>query len=496
MDSFFTLDREWHFTYLNTTAENAWGKRCHEVIGQCLWDVSPGMAGTIFEQQCRRAMAEQISVSFEVLSPHLNIPISIKVYPNSEGLTVYFQDASGWREMEEAVQESQKLYTMFFQSSVAGTFRSIYNPDEIDGFYIDCNDALARILGYKQREEMLNQSLKHHFFSDQDLMAYVHDLMENKCLKNHQLLLKRRDGEPVWVLLNANLHEHRDGMNMVEGTLIEGTMIDITERVRAEFKLMETNERLKSLVSELVTTEERERKRIASDLHDNVGQTLAVTKIKLESLLSQKYGDNVMHALVEIENLVNQSIRETRSMMIDLSPSVLLELGFTEAIEWLKEQIHAQYGLQISMIDNLRIRHVDQEVQLILFRATRELLLNVVKHAGAKRAYVSLRDDGKNIRINVRDKGAGFDISTLKANAGTYGGFGLCSIRERLAYIGGLLEIVTRRGEGASFTLIAPRRIHRRKNEATANKVRKEGRQIYVDSRVTQNYMSLERRAG
>ncbi|MGD0276284.1 MAG: histidine kinase [Syntrophales bacterium] len=416
---------------------------------------------------------------------------SIRAYLNSEGLTVYLHNASEWKKMEEAVQETRNLYTMFILSCVVGTFRSIYNPDEIDGFYNDCNDALARILGCEQREDMLKLSLKHNFFSDQDLMAYVHDLMENKCLTNYQLLLKQKDREPVLVLLNANLHQHKDGLIMVEGT-----MIDITEHVHTEFKLMETNERLKSLVSELVTTEERERKRIASDLHDNVGQTLAVTKIKLESLLRQKSGENIMQALVAIENLVNQSIRQTRSMMTDLSPSVVYEVGFVEAIEWLKHQIHTQYGLQISLIDNLKMRRVDREVQLILFRATRELLFNVIKHARVTKAYIRLRDNGKNIHINIRDNESGFDISTLKTNSGTYGRFGLCNIRERLTYLGGLLEIDTRRGEGASLMLMSPRRIHKRKKQVTAKKVMKEGQQTYVGSRVTENYMPLERRAG
>jgi signal transduction histidine kinase len=172
------------------------------------------------------------------------------------------------------------------------------------------------------------------------------------------------------------------------------------------------------------------------------------------------------------------------------------EVGFVEAIEWLKHQIHTQYGLQISLIDNLKMRRVDREVQLILFRATRELLFNVIKHARVTKAYIRLRDNGKNIHINIRDNESGFDISTLKTNSGTYGRFGLCNIRERLTYLGGLLEIDTRRGEGASLMLMSPRRIHKRKKQVTAKKVMKEGQQTYVGSRVTENYMPLERRAG
>jgi len=144
--------------------------------------------------------------------------------------------------------------------------------------------------------------------------------------------------------------------------------------------------------------------------------------------------------------------------MTELSPSILYELGFAEAIDWLSEQMEADYGLQIILNDDLKKRDIDEEVQVLLFRAVRELLLNVVKHASARQAYITLQTVGKNIQITVKDKGIGFDISTIDETTKKTGGFGLLSIKERIKHIGGLVEIKSGRGSGTCVTLVAPRK--------------------------------------
>jgi signal transduction histidine kinase len=181
-----------------------------------------------------------------------------------------------------------------------------------------------------------------------------------------------------------------------------------------------------------------------------------LTKIKLGSLLSQVSICGLTEPLTEIIGMIDQSIQQTRSLMRELSPSVLYELGFTAAIEWLSEQIQGQHGLQISLINDIKTLKIDKEVQLLLFRAVRELLLNVVKHARAKEAYISLQKSGSNIVVKVRDNGVGFDISQTGQISKQTGGFGLISIQERIKYIGGHFEIKTGKGHGASITLIAP----------------------------------------
>ncbi|HYA14854.1 MAG TPA: PAS domain-containing sensor histidine kinase, partial [Syntrophales bacterium] len=245
------------------------------------------------------------------------------------------------------------------------------------------------------------------------------------------------------------------------------SLLDISKLKNAEEKILASNEMLRSLTSELVMTEERERRRIAVDLHDNIGQTLALTKIKLESLISHTSRNGLKKPLLEIGDMINQSIQQARSLMTDLSPSVLYELGFTEAIYWLCEQIQAKHCLQIDLTSDPKIRGIDEEIQLLLFRATRELLMNVIKHARAKEAHVTLKKSGNNIQITIKDDGIGFDVSGTSIIAKLTGGFGLFSIQERLRYLGGLFEIETEKGLGTCITLLAPRK---KKNKRRAIK--------------------------
>jgi two-component system sensor histidine kinase UhpB len=357
-------------------------------------------------------------------------------------------------ERKRAERESETLYRQFFQDCVAGTFRTIYNPSTGQVQYIDCNDAHARMLGYKRREEEINLSIKDNFISDHDLKTYLDTLLNKKILKNFHLILKRKDGKHIWVLMNANARTYKDGL-----FIIEGTMVDISGLVEAEEKLIDINKQLRSLAAELVMTEERERRQISLDLHDNIGQALALTKIKVDSLqdLSAKHGFTTI--LNQIQDLISQSILQTRSLITEISPSILYDLGFAEALDWLSEQIETQHGLKVILKNDLKNRDIDKEVQVLLFRAVRELLLNVVKHAKAGRSYITLQPAGENIMVSVKDNGIGFDNTSANAIKKEGGGFGLLSMQERFKYMGGLLKINSSKEYGTAVDLVVPRKI-------------------------------------
>jgi PAS domain S-box-containing protein len=234
-----------------------------------------------------------------------------------KGIFATARDMTDHIKMEEAIHESETLYHQFFQNSAAGSFRTSYNPSTGDARRIDCNEAHARMLGYDRREDALGFDIKDIFFSDHEFEKYFHDLLEKKILKNYKLSLQRKDGKRIEVLLNASARKYKDDLIM-----IEGTMVDISELVDAEKNLKDINEQLGLLTTELIMTEERERRKISIDLHDNIGQTLALTKIKLESLKQLASNDEFTIILDQIGDLVNQSIQQARSLMTELSPSI------------------------------------------------------------------------------------------------------------------------------------------------------------------------------
>ncbi len=232
---------------------------------------------------------------------------------------------------------------------------------------------------------------------------------------------------------------------------------NILRRKRAEVKLLYYQKQLKSLASQLSLTEERERRRIATELHDRIGQTLVISKIKLQTLLKRQSFGQSCRELSEVCDLLDRTIQDTRSLTFDLSYPILYELGFEAAVaEWLAEQIEARHGIATEFEDDGRPKPLEEDIRVLLFRSVQEVLINVVKHARAHRVRVfSRRVDGR-IHVDVEDDGEGFNLSEVSSIAAETGGFGLFSIRERLEQVGGRLEVDSEPGRGTKVMIVAP----------------------------------------
>jgi len=231
---------------------------------------------------------------------------------------------------------------------------------------------------------------------------------------------------------------------------------EVGERKKVQEKLIVYQSQLRSLASELSLAEERLRRRIATDIHDHVGQKLAISKIKLETLAESVSSAEVAGSLDEVRGLIAEIIKSTRSLTFELSPPVLYELGLVAAVEWLVRQAREQHGLTAEFRDDRRPKPVDNDVRVLLFQAVRELLVNVAKHAHANKVKVSTRRVGDEIRVSVADDGVGFDTSRASSQGYTSGGFGLFSIHERLGHIGGYLKVESTLGRGTRVSLVAP----------------------------------------
>jgi len=250
---------------------------------------------------------------------------------------------------------------------------------------------------------------------------------------------------------------------------VEAALEKSESRYRDLCKQMLTyQKKLQSLASELSLVEERERRAIATDLHDRIGQTLTVIRMKLHEArqlaaapqtspaVAPETVAKAVRLLDDLGDLVRQTIRDTRSLTFELSPPVLYELGLEAALEWLADDFRDRHGLAVKVRDDGRPKALSEEVRIILFRAVRELLVNTVKHAGARRVEIETRRDGDSIRIMVEDDGAGFDPAGRSAAPAGHQGFGLFNIKERLNHLGGRLEIDSTPGQGTKATLTAP----------------------------------------
>ncbi|MBT3879790.1 MAG: PAS domain S-box protein [Candidatus Scalindua sp.] len=231
---------------------------------------------------------------------------------------------------------------------------------------------------------------------------------------------------------------------------------DITNRKRAEEKLVTYQAQLKHISSELSLAEERERRRISEDLHDRIGQALTVIKMKLEELKAPQVDTDSDRVLRETEELLSNAIQETRALTFEISPPILYELGFESAVEWLIEQFRERHNILIDYEGNGEGKILDDDVSSFLFKSVRELLFNVIKHARADRIKVSVQREGNSIQISIEDDGIGFDSSKVQFSVNDLSGFGLFSIRERMEYFGGNFDVGSKHGHGTHITLAMP----------------------------------------
>jgi len=208
------------------------------------------------------------------------------------------------------------------------------------------------------------------------------------------------------------------------------------------------------LATELLLAEERERRAIATELHDSIGQILAFSSIELGTIM--KSSPATAKSLRHIRRQIDQAITSMRTLTFDLSPPVLYTFGLEAAVEGLAEQYSEEYGFQYNLVCGEDSRPMSSEIEILLYRSVRELLVNIAKHAKANTVKIALNRVDNMIKITVEDDGVGFDQGKAGDVSGELKGFGLFSIRERLSHFGGSFEIQSGLGRGTKIMLTAP----------------------------------------
>ncbi|MDO9171329.1 MAG: ATP-binding protein [bacterium] len=233
---------------------------------------------------------------------------------------------------------------------------------------------------------------------------------------------------------------------------------EIEEHRRARREIELHQRQLRRLASELSLAEARERRAIAADLHDHLGQALAFVKLRLGEFAGDAVFCGFEQSLQELETLIDQAIRYTRTLTCELSPPVLHELGLGPALEWLGEQAQARHRIRVDVRVARDAQAPGTDLAVMLFQCARELVANAVRHGRPRRVRIDLRREGDDLRLEVSDDGAGCDPARLveAVPADGPGGFGLFSIRERLRHLGGGLEAESAPGRGATIVLRAP----------------------------------------
>lgn len=228
--------------------------------------------------------------------------------------------------------------------------------------------------------------------------------------------------------------------------------VRVNERT-AELRL--SQEKLRSLAAELELTGERERRQIASDLHDSIGQILSFASRELKTL-QKSSPKELTSSLRQVSDQLDKAIEQARTLSFDLSPSILYDLGFEVAVEDLVDRFSKEKKIRCCFKSCHMPKPLADDVKILLYRAVRELLINTAKHSHANVVKVSLLRTSSDIYVTVEDDGLGFDASVLSGGLEKVQGFGIFNIQERLVHIGGYFKIDSTKGKGTKVTLVAP----------------------------------------
>ena len=231
---------------------------------------------------------------------------------------------------------------------------------------------------------------------------------------------------------------------------------DISKKIELFFEYIEHEQRIdKALSHKLSMLEEKQRREIASNLHDHLGQVLAMMKMKLRTLRGNAIFCGLDNTFDELISLTDQSISYTRTLTAELVPPALYELGLIPSLEWLAESSSKKYKLKISVTGVADMPKLFDDYNIVLFRSVNELIVNAAKHASASKVDINIEKiSDSRFLINVADNGVGFDPKKhLKDTKGDPTCFGLLSIRERLAFNGGRLLIESIPGKGTHASI-------------------------------------------
>ncbi|HEX7687079.1 MAG TPA: ATP-binding protein [Burkholderiaceae bacterium] len=346
---------------------------------------------------------------------------------------------AGRRAMERVRRSEESWRSLFEQSSEAILLA------EADGRVLEANRAAHAMLG---EQVFIGRNL-------QELIGRGARSMAAAGMAGgvREITVRRADGSLLPVECRSQ--------SLKDGRLL-CLLIDITARRESQEATRALTDELERRVAartgqiyrlaiELESAEQRARQQIARDLYDDLGQTLIAARMFLEPLAADERAD-VREHVNELMLLLDQANRGVRSLGAQLAPAILDELGLGAALGWLARQIARQFGLEVAIEGDTDELPLSPEARTVSYRAVRELLINVAKHARTGRATVHIERQAREMVVEVTDAGVGFDPALMRGS----GGFGLSSIRERLACLGGSFDIHRKPGDGMVATIRVP----------------------------------------
>ena len=467
-DSFFALDRDWRFSYVNAEAERTLNMSRGDLVGRRFWDVFPPANGTVLDEQFRRAMSERVSIQFENYYLPWQRWYDVRVYPaNDGGISVFYQDITEKKLIEEAVRESEDRFRTLADNIPAlswmadregnrfwfnrrwfeytGTsleemkglgWKAAHHPDHIDRTLESLSSSLATGRPWEETFPLRGKDGTYRWFL------------------SRAVPIKNEDGEIIrWFGSNTDITEQK----AIEEAL-EDARLELESRVaRRTGELQLANEELRELSSRLQQMQDEERRRLARDLHDSAGQLLAAIAMNIAVVKAEnhKLSADAAKRVDDNEAMISQLTTEIRTVSHLLHPPLLDEVGLSSALRWYVDGFAQRSKIAATLDMPERLERFPADTEIAIFRAVQECLTNVHRHSGGRSCIIKVFQDETDLHVEIRDDGKGIPAEkrvTLKSSGG---GVGLRGMQERIRQLGGTL-IVESSENGTTVSVTLP----------------------------------------
>jgi len=343
------------------------------------------------------------------------------------------------KRMEEALREAEQKYSRLVENSLTGIFINQ------GGKIVFANQQFAEIYGYTREEIEGIENLKLVHPEDRPIIGDRQDrrLRGEEVPSEYESRGLTKDGRTIWVSRRNTLIEYRGK------PAILGNIVGITERKRIEESLQESQRELRLLSAQLIAAQENERKWIAQELHDGIGQTLAAVKFGLERKIGQMDASLAPQGarLEDILSLLKNGIEETRRIMTNLRPAILDDLGILPTISWFCREFEKVYThLRVTKETPIAEQDIPQNLKTVIFLILQEGMNNFAKHGNGDAVVIFLRRTNNAIELEIRDNGIGFDLEKTRK------GIGLTSMKERTELAGGIFTLESAKGQGTRIS--------------------------------------------
>jgi PAS domain S-box-containing protein len=369
-----------------------------------------------------------------------------------DGEVTVLNDVTVRRRAAKAIEESEGKYRNIFENAVEGIFQT--TPE---GRFINVNPAFSNMHGYESPGEMIASinDIKHQLYvHSDDRIRFMNILDKKGIIEAFDVQLYRKDGGKIWVSLKARAVQDSEGITLY----FEGMAENITERKRVEEEVRQKNEQLRELRWKLSEFEENERKKISRELHDLIGQNLAILGLNLNmlrTLLPDKPTELIQSRLKDSLALVKQTTADIRNLMADLRSPVLDDYGLVAAIRLYGDQSACRAGIRVIVQGSEQTLRLSAHIENAMFRIVQEALTNVIKHAQATEAIVNIKIENGQLYVTVTDDGIGYNQADI-AKKDEHRGWGQSTMMERALLMGGMACITSNPGEGTCVAVEVP----------------------------------------